>query len=89
MALGAQQMQLIWMVLADALRLVTVGVIAGLPAAWWASRLIASMLYGVSPTDPTTIAASVAMLAAAALVAAFLPARRASRVDPMVALRYE
>ena len=89
MALGAQRRQVLWMVLGGALRLVAIGVALGLPAAWWASRLVSGMLYGLTATDPLTIAASVALLAAAAVAAGFIPAQRASRVEPMAALRYE
>jgi putative ABC transport system permease protein len=89
MALGAQRRQVVSMVLAGALRLLTVGVLLGLCAAWWTSRLLTTMLYGLEPTDPITIATSVVVLTAAALVAGFLPAHRAARVEPMVALKYE
>ena len=89
MALGAQRKQVVWMVLASALRLVTIGIVLGLPAAWWMSRLVSTMLFGLKPTDPLTIAASVAVLTAAGLLAGFLPAHRASRVEPMTALKYE
>jgi putative ABC transport system permease protein len=89
MALGAQRRQVLWMVLGGALRLVAIGVVLGLPAAWWASRLVSGMLYGLTATDPATIAVCVAVLAATALLAGFLPAHRASRVEPMAALRYE
>ena len=89
MALGAQRNQVVWMVLAGALRLLAIGILLGLPVAWWASRLISTMLYGLKPGDPSTIAVSVLVLAAAGLAAGFLPAHRASRVDPMTALKYE
>jgi predicted permease len=89
MALGAQRQQVLWAVLHGALRLVFVGVLIGLAPAWWASRFLKTLLFGVSPMDPLTIAAAVVLLAAAALFAGFLPAHRASRVDPIVALRYD
>ena len=65
------------------------GFVIGIPVAWVASRLVSSMLFGVKGTDLLTIGAATIVLAATGLVAAFLPAWRASRVDPMVALRYE
>jgi ABC-type antimicrobial peptide transport system permease subunit len=77
------------LVLGGALRLVAIGVALGLPIAWWTSRLVSGMLYGLTATDPLTIAAAVAVLGAAALAAGFIPAHRASRVEPMAALRYE
>ena len=89
MALGAQRRQVVWMIIAGALRLMTIGIALGLPAAWWASRLISTMLYGLKPTDPVTIATSVLVLAGAGILAGFLPAHRASRVEPMAALKYE
>jgi predicted permease len=88
-ALGAQRGEVVWMILGGAVRLVAIGIALGLPVAWWASRLISGMLYGMSATDPLTIVVSVAVLAATALAAGFIPAHRASRVDPIVALRYE
>ena len=73
----------------DAVRLVLIGIALGLPAAWAASRLVASMLFQLKPTDPTTLAGAALVLLAAALTAAYLPARRASRVNPMTALRHD
>ncbi|HLY59897.1 MAG TPA: ABC transporter permease [Terriglobia bacterium] len=89
MALGAQRRQILRLILSSALRLLAIGMALGLLAAWWASRLVSGMLYGLAPTDPSTIAAAVVVLATVALAASFLPARRATKVDPMVALRYE
>lgn len=89
MALGAQRKQVVWMILGGALRLIAVGIALGFPAAWWASRLISTMLYGLKPTDSVTIATSVLVLAGAGLLAGFLPAHRASRVEPLAALKYE
>ncbi len=88
-ALGAERGEVLWLVLKSALKLLTAGVVLGLPAAWAGSRLVASMLFGLTATDPLTIAGATVLLGATAVVAALLPARRASRVDPMVALRYE
>jgi predicted permease len=89
MALGAQRGPVILMVLKDAARLVSIGVAVGLPAAWAASRGVESMLFGLKPTDPAAIGGAIALLTTAALVAAYLPARRASLVDPLTALRHE
>jgi ABC-type antimicrobial peptide transport system permease subunit len=88
-ALGARQSQVLREVLLEASRTVALGIVIGLPVAWMASRLISSMLFGVTAHDPVTAVASVAVLACAALIAAFLPARRAARVDPLVAIRCE
>jgi len=87
MALGAQRQQVLWAVLDGALRRVFFGVLLGLASTWWASRFLRTLLFGLNPMDPLTIAAAVVLLGAAALVAGFLPAHRASRVDPIVALR--
>jgi putative ABC transport system permease protein len=89
MALGARRTQVVWMVLSSGLRLVGIGLAIGLPAALWASRLVAGMLYGLSPMDAPTIAAAVIVLVATGVAAGFVPARRASRVEPMAALRCE
>lgn len=89
MALGARQRDVQSLVLVGALRLVAMGIAAGLAAAWAATRLVSSMLFGLTPTDSLTILGATTVLAAIALLAGYLPARRASRVDPMVALRYE
>jgi ABC-type antimicrobial peptide transport system permease subunit len=87
MALGAQRQQVLWAVLRGALRLVFFGVLLGLAPAWWAAHFVRTLLYGLSPMDPRTIICAVAVLGSAALFAGFLPARRASRVEPIVALR--
>ena len=88
-ALGAERRRILWMVASDGFRLLITGIACGLAAAWAASRLISSMLFGVTATDPFTIAAAAAVLLLAGLAAGFLPARRAATVDPMVALRVE
>jgi predicted permease len=88
-ALGAKPHGVQWMVAGGALRLIGIGVSLGLPAAWAASRWVRSMLFGLSTTDPGIIALAVILLGAAGVVAAYLPAQRASRVDPMTALRHE
>jgi predicted permease len=89
MALGAERTRILRMVLRDALMLAVLGIVIGVPLALAGSRLVATMLYGLKPSDPLTIAAATALLAAVAVLAGYLPARRASKVDPMVALRYE
>src|SRR5439155_22145621 len=88
-ALGAQQLDVVRMVLFDALRLVAAGFVIGLPLALFMTRLLRSQLHGVDPADPLSIAAAVAVLAASAVLAVLLPALRASRVSPIVALRAE
>ncbi len=89
MALGAQHGAVLWMVLRESLLLIAVGIAIGVPVALAASRLIASQLYGLKASDPATIAVAVFVMAGVGLLAGFLPARRAARVNPMVALRYE
>jgi ABC-type antimicrobial peptide transport system permease subunit len=89
MALGAERRQMVWMVLRDVLLLVGVGIAIGLPAALAATRLLEQYLFGLKPGDPITIAAATLLLLAVALLAGYVPARRAAHVDPMSALRYE
>jgi predicted permease len=88
-ALGAEPMTVVKMMLAQGMRPVLVGILISLPAAWWAGRFVRALLFGMEPFDASTIAAAVAMLAAVALAAVFVPARRAAKVDPMVALRQD
>ncbi|HVE79926.1 MAG TPA: ABC transporter permease [Gemmatimonadaceae bacterium] len=87
MALGADAARVLRMVLAEGVLLAGVGVAMGLVAALWTTRLLGSLLFGVSPTDPVTFAAVTLTLAAVAAIASWLPARRATRVDPVVAMR--
>ena len=89
MALGALPGQILRMILKESLGLVCLGVAAGLGAAYAASRLVATMLFGLNATDPVTYGAVALLLVAVALLAALLPARRAARTDPLVALRSE
>jgi predicted permease len=88
-ALGAQRRDVVGLVLRETMLLVIIGVIIGLSAALWATRLIANSLYGLTPNDPLTIGLASMLLLTVAALAGYLPARRASRVDPMVALRHD
>ncbi len=89
MALGAQRHHVLALIVGQGMRLVTIGLGLGVVAALAATQLLQSFLYGVSPTDPLVFAGISGMLAAVAAAACYLPARRATKVDPAVALRYE
>jgi putative ABC transport system permease protein len=88
-ALGAGSTDVVWMVLKMGLKLVGLGVGLGLLASFAVTRVIANQLWGVSPRDPVTLVAVVAVVALAGLAACYFPARRATKVDPLIALRYE
>jgi len=88
-ALGATRLSTVWLLLRDALAMTTAGIAIALPSVWMLGRLIESQLYDVKPTDPPTIAAATLLLCSTALIAALIPARRASAVNPADALRLE
>jgi predicted permease len=89
MALGAQRGRVVAMVMGESMRLVGIGLAVGLATALWAGRFVETVVYGLSPNDPLTIAAAVVLIAVVAALAGCLPARRASKVDPMDALRQQ
>src|SRR5436305_13838929 len=88
MALGAQRGDVTRLVLRDTMVVVSVGVAVGLAGALGAGRVVSSLLFGLAPTDPTAFAAATLLLTGVAALASYVPARRASQVDPMAALRY-
>jgi len=89
MALGAQRSDVLRMVVGDGLRLAVIGIGVGITGALALTRFLSSLLFGVKPADPLTFVLVAALLFGVALVASYVPARRAMRVDPAVALRYE
>jgi predicted permease len=89
MALGAERQTVMWMVLGEVATMAGIGVAAGIPLAFLLSRIVQSQLFGLSAHDPVALTGAAAVLISVALIAGFLPARRATRVDPMLALRYE
>jgi predicted permease len=89
MALGARRQQVLWMVLRESLSVSMAGVLLGLPLAIGGARLLRSLLFGLAPSDPLALALAVLGTCAVALAASLIPARRAIKIDPLVALRYE
>jgi ABC-type antimicrobial peptide transport system permease subunit len=89
MALGAPRSNVMWLVMRDVMVLVGIGLAVGVPAALASERLISNLLYGLPAVDPVSLAAAMLTLTVVAGLAAYLPARRASLVDPTTALRYE
>jgi predicted permease len=89
MALGAERGRMLWLVLKEVAVLAVIGVTAGLLIAFYVGRQVESQLFGLSPTDPASLAGAVGLLLTVALLAGFIPARRATRIDPLVALRTE
>ncbi len=89
MALGAQRTNVLWMILRDGVLLVVLGAMIGIPVAYGVTRFVSNFLYGLTARDPATMVIATALLAVVTIIASVLPARRASKVDPMVALRYE
>jgi predicted permease len=88
-ALGAKRGNVVWLVMQEVMVMVAVGFAIGLPLAWFASKLVATLLYGIQPFDPVSIAVAIAALGSVAVVAGYIPAPRASHLDPQRALRYE
>jgi putative ABC transport system permease protein len=89
LALGAQRGDVMKLVVGQGMKLALIGVALGLPASFALTRLIKSLLFGIGSADPLAFSAAVLMLAIAALLACYIPARRAAKVDPMVALRHD
>ena len=89
MAIGARPGEILQMILRQGMALALVGVVVGLFGALWLTRLLQQLLFEVAPTDPLTYLGVAVVLGLAALVACYVPARRASRVDPIIALRVE
>ena len=89
MALGAQPATVIWLVMKEVLLLLGLGLAVGVPAAIGLGRFVATQLYGIKAGDPWIAGASMLMLIVVAIVAGLIPAQRASRIDPILALRYE
>jgi ABC-type antimicrobial peptide transport system permease subunit len=89
LALGAQTTSVIWLVMREVVVLLGVGLAVGVPAALALGRLVSSTLYGIQANDPSIAVATIVLLAAVSAAAGLIPAHRASRIDPILALRYE
>jgi len=89
MAIGAAKADVLWLVMREVLLLLVAGIAIALPAAYLSTKFVRSQLYGIQPTDPISMLAATLGIAGVAVLAGYLPARRAAGVDPMRALRYE
>jgi FtsX-like permease family len=89
MALGADRGRVMWLVLKEVAMMTAAGIAGGLAVALWLTRQVQSQLFGLAPNDPATLAAATALLALIAMAAGFIPARRATTIDPIVSLRSE
>jgi ABC-type antimicrobial peptide transport system permease subunit len=89
MALGARSRDVLTMILREAVMLAVIGIVVGLPFVWAVTRFAQAMLFHLSPRDPLSLIGAAVFLFVVALVAGLIPARRATKVDPLVALRYE
>jgi ABC-type antimicrobial peptide transport system permease subunit len=89
MALGARQSDVLWLVLREVLALTSIGIAAGLPIAWGLTGFVKAQLYGITPNDPLSIVWATLGITGAAAIAGYVPAARATRIDPMHALRWE
>ena len=89
MALGAQIRDVLRLITGEGIKLALVGLLIGFGGAWAVTRLMKNLLFGVSPTDPLTFIVIASLLASVSLLACYIPARRATKVDPLVALRFE
>src|SRR5262249_55490614 len=89
LALGARNGSVVWMILRRSLMVVSLGIVLGIPAALIAARAVESLLYGLKPADWASLLVAISVLLVTAFAASYFPARRAARIDPMVALRCE
>ena len=89
MALGARRQRVVWMIMGQVIAMTMIGLAIGVPVAFGSSRFVESFLYGVKANDPAALGIALGTLVVAAMIAGYAPARRASRIDPMIALRHE